>query len=310
MRRWGIVGIVLLCLVLVGVVSCTGDQSQQTERQLVEVVRGDLTVIVSVSGNINVVKDADLAFIASGRIARVYVDDGDRVLRGDALVELDTGALELALMQAKVGRDEAEYNLNQLRDVLHASYDQVRIAEAQLAAAEKAAASSVGLRRGRRRVGAARTAGDSDGGEAKPVRARRAIPPLPDEDEEFVPVPVEGQRTRKRRPRRRGRPGVDRALVQKLEKVRRGDLHISELDELSDDDKLTVARARKLQRFLSQPFHVAEQFTGTAGVYVRLEDTIRGFKEILDGKHDELPEQAFYMVGTIEEALAKAAKLA
>jgi F-type H+-transporting ATPase subunit beta len=82
------------------------------------------------------------------------------------------------------------------------------------------------------------------------------------------------------------------------------------MDELSDDDKLTVARARKLQRFLSQPFHVAEQFTGTAGVYVRLEDTVRGFKEILDGKHDELPEQAFYMVGTIEEAIAKAAKLA
>jgi F-type H+-transporting ATPase subunit beta len=82
------------------------------------------------------------------------------------------------------------------------------------------------------------------------------------------------------------------------------------MDELSDDDKITVARARKLQRFLSQPFHVAEQFTGTAGVYVRLEDTVRGFKEILEGKHDELPEQAFYMVGTIEQALEKAAKLA
>jgi F-type H+-transporting ATPase subunit beta len=81
------------------------------------------------------------------------------------------------------------------------------------------------------------------------------------------------------------------------------------MDELSEDDKLTVARARKLQRFLSQPFHVAEQFTGTPGVYVQLEDTIRGFKEILEGKHDELPEQAFYMVGTIEEAVTKASKL-
>jgi F-type H+-transporting ATPase subunit beta len=81
------------------------------------------------------------------------------------------------------------------------------------------------------------------------------------------------------------------------------------MDELSEEDKVTVARARKLQRFLSQPFAVAEQFTGSAGVYVKLEDTIRGFKEILEGKHDDLPEQAFYMVGTIEEAIAKAKKL-
>ena len=82
------------------------------------------------------------------------------------------------------------------------------------------------------------------------------------------------------------------------------------MDELSEDDKITVARARKLQRFLSQPFFVAEQFTGAAGKYVRLEDTIRGFREILEGKHDELPEQAFYMVGTIEEAVEKAKRLA
>jgi F-type H+-transporting ATPase subunit beta len=81
------------------------------------------------------------------------------------------------------------------------------------------------------------------------------------------------------------------------------------MDELSEEDKLTVARARKIQRFLSQPFHVAEQFTGTPGVYVRLEDTIRGFREILDGKHDELPEQAFYMVGDIESAIEKAKTL-
>ncbi|MFP4671318.1 MAG: F0F1 ATP synthase subunit beta [Desulfohalobiaceae bacterium] len=80
------------------------------------------------------------------------------------------------------------------------------------------------------------------------------------------------------------------------------------MDELSDEDKLTVNRARKIQRFLSQPFHVAEQFTGTPGVYVKLEDTIRGFKEIIEGKHDDLPENAFYMVGTIEEAREKASK--
>jgi F-type H+-transporting ATPase subunit beta len=81
------------------------------------------------------------------------------------------------------------------------------------------------------------------------------------------------------------------------------------MDELSEEDRLTVSRARKLERFLSQPFHVAEQFTGTPGVYVRLEDTIRGFKEILEGKHDELPEQAFFLVGTIEEAVEKAKTL-
>ncbi len=81
------------------------------------------------------------------------------------------------------------------------------------------------------------------------------------------------------------------------------------IDELSDDDKLTVARARKIQRFLSQPFHVAEQFTGRAGKYVKLADTIRGFQEIVAGKHDEIPEQAFYMQGTIEEVLEEAEKL-
>ena len=82
------------------------------------------------------------------------------------------------------------------------------------------------------------------------------------------------------------------------------------MDELSDEDKQTVTRARKLQRFLSQPFHVAETFTGTPGIYVELSDTIRGFKEIVEGKHDSLPEQAFYMVGTIEEAVKKGEKLA
>jgi F-type H+-transporting ATPase subunit beta len=82
------------------------------------------------------------------------------------------------------------------------------------------------------------------------------------------------------------------------------------MDELSEEDKLVVARARKIQRFLSQPFHVAEVFTGTPGVFVKLEDTINGFKAIVDGKYDHLPESAFYMVGTIEEAEDKAKKMA
>ena len=79
------------------------------------------------------------------------------------------------------------------------------------------------------------------------------------------------------------------------------------MDELSEEDKLTVARARKVQRFLSQPFSVAEQFTGMEGKYVPLSETIRGFKEIIEGKHDDLPESAFLFVGTIDEAVAKAA---
>jgi F-type H+-transporting ATPase subunit beta len=82
------------------------------------------------------------------------------------------------------------------------------------------------------------------------------------------------------------------------------------LDELSPEDKLTVYRARKIQRFLSQPFHVAEVFTGTPGALVKLEDTIKGFKGIVNGDYDDLPESSFYMVGTIEEAVAKAQKMA
>ena len=82
------------------------------------------------------------------------------------------------------------------------------------------------------------------------------------------------------------------------------------MDELSDEDKLTVGRARRIQRFLSQPFHVAEAFTGTSGKYVKIEDTVRAFKEICEGKHDDVPEQAFYMVGGIEEVLEKAKKMA
>ena len=82
------------------------------------------------------------------------------------------------------------------------------------------------------------------------------------------------------------------------------------MDELSEEDKLTVMRARKIQRFMSQPFHVAEIFTGTPGKFVNLEDTIKGFTEIVNGTYDDLPEAAFYMVGTIEEAIEKAQTMA
>jgi F-type H+-transporting ATPase subunit beta len=82
------------------------------------------------------------------------------------------------------------------------------------------------------------------------------------------------------------------------------------MEELSDEDKITVARARKIQRFLSQPFHVAEAFTGKSGSYVKIEDTVRGFKEICEGKHDDIPEQAFYMVGGIEEVVERAKEMA
>jgi F-type H+-transporting ATPase subunit beta len=80
------------------------------------------------------------------------------------------------------------------------------------------------------------------------------------------------------------------------------------IDELSEDDKLTVSRARKIQKFLSQPFFVAEQFTGIKGVYVSIAETVRGFKEIVAGKHDDIPEQAFYLVGTIDDVIEKAKK--
>ena len=82
------------------------------------------------------------------------------------------------------------------------------------------------------------------------------------------------------------------------------------MDELSEEDKLTVSRARKIQRFLSQPFFVAEVFTGSPGKYVSLKDTIAGFKGIVEGEFDDIPEQAFYMVGSVDEAVEKAKKLA
>jgi F-type H+-transporting ATPase subunit beta len=105
--------------------------------------------------------------------------------------------------------------------------------------------------------------------------------------------------------------GVARAVQGVLQRYKdlQDIIAILGMDELSDDDKLTVARARKLQRFLSQPFYVAEQFTGMEGRYVKVADTIKGFKEIVEGKHDDLPEQAFLYVGTIEEAREKAEKM-
>jgi F-type H+-transporting ATPase subunit beta len=104
---------------------------------------------------------------------------------------------------------------------------------------------------------------------------------------------------------------VARAVQQVLQKYKdlQDIIAILGIDELSEDDKVIVARARRIQRFLSQPFHVAEQFTGLPGRYVKIADTIRSFKEIVEGKHDELPEQAFFNVGAIEEAQEKAEKL-
>jgi F-type H+-transporting ATPase subunit beta len=105
--------------------------------------------------------------------------------------------------------------------------------------------------------------------------------------------------------------GVAQQVKQILQRYRdlQDIIAILGIDELSDEDKLTVARARKVQKFLSQPFHVAEQFTGFKGEYVKLADTIRGFQEIVAGKHDDVPEQAFYMKGTIEQALEHAEQL-
>jgi F-type H+/Na+-transporting ATPase subunit beta len=105
--------------------------------------------------------------------------------------------------------------------------------------------------------------------------------------------------------------GVARSVQQVLQRYKelQDIIAILGMDELSEDDKLTVSRARKIQRFLSQPFHVAEQFTGMQGRYVAIADTVRGFREIVEGKHDELPEQAFLYVGPIEEAQEKAEKI-
>jgi F-type H+-transporting ATPase subunit beta len=104
---------------------------------------------------------------------------------------------------------------------------------------------------------------------------------------------------------------VARAVKQNLQRYKdlQDIIAILGVDELSEDDKLSVARARKLEKFLSQPFFVAEQFTGRPGKYVTIADTIRGFGEIVEGKHDDVPEQAFYMAGGIDEVLENAAKM-
>jgi F-type H+-transporting ATPase subunit beta len=104
---------------------------------------------------------------------------------------------------------------------------------------------------------------------------------------------------------------VARSVKQVLQKYKdlQDIIAILGIDELSEDDKLVVARARKIQKFLSQPFFVAEQFTGKPGRYVKVQDTIKGFREIVEGKHDDVPEQAFYMVGTIDEVLEQAQKM-
>jgi F-type H+-transporting ATPase subunit beta len=108
-----------------------------------------------------------------------------------------------------------------------------------------------------------------------------------------------------------GHYAVAREVQQILQKYKdlQDIIAILGMDELSEDDKLIVSRARKIQRFLSQPFHVAEQFTGTPGKYVSIKDTMKGFKGIAEGQYDDIPEQAFYMVGAIEEAMEKAEKL-
>ena len=98
------------------------------------------------------------------------------------------------------------------------------------------------------------------------------------------------------------------ALLQKYKELQ-DIIAILGMDELSEEDKLVVGRARRVQKFLSQPFFVAEQFTGIPGTYIDIKDTVKGFREILDGKHDTVPEQAFYLVGTIEDALEKAKTL-
>ena len=139
MKGWRIIVILLLCLVLAGTAAC-GGAPEEAEWQLVEVVRDDLTVIVGGSGNINVSREASLAFGSGGKVEKVYVKEGDKVSTGDILAKLDTGALELALAQAKVALEQAEYNLNQLKDVLHASHDRVKIAESEFEAARQAVA--------------------------------------------------------------------------------------------------------------------------------------------------------------------------
>ena len=134
-----IIGVLVLCLVLVGVTACAGD-SDSGGQQLEKVVRGDLSLTVSGTGSIGVSNEVRLVFGSGGKIKEIYVEEGDNVRKGEALAELDTSALELALAQALVARDEVEYNLDQLKDVLHAAHDRIKLTEEQLELAEKAVA--------------------------------------------------------------------------------------------------------------------------------------------------------------------------
>ncbi len=134
-------------------------------------------------------------------------------------------------------------------------------------------------------------------------RARHLSGRRPPRFDEQDPRPEGG-----RRRALRGGPLDVQQILQKYKDLQ-DIIAILGMDELSEEDKLVVSRARKIQRFLSQPFFVAEAFTGSAGKYVPISETVRGFKEILEGKHDELPEQAFFMVGTIDEAVEKARKM-
>jgi len=137
MKGWRITVILLLCLVLAGGGACQGEP-EEAEWQLVEVMRDDLTISISGSGNIGVSHEASLAFGSGGKVDKIHVEEGDKVSTGDVLAKLDTGALALALAQAKVVMEQVEYNLNQLKDVLHASSDRVKIAESEVEAARLA----------------------------------------------------------------------------------------------------------------------------------------------------------------------------
>jgi RND family efflux transporter MFP subunit len=137
MKRWGIIGTVLLCLALAGSVACQMPDGE-INQQPADVVRGDLTVTVSGSGYIGVTNEKQLAFGSGGKIEKLFVEEGDEVKKGEILATLDTSALELSLSQAQLARDEAEYNLKQLKDVLHSSQDRIKLAEEALRVAEEA----------------------------------------------------------------------------------------------------------------------------------------------------------------------------
>ncbi len=142
-KSFKLAAVLLFCFLLVFVLACNpfeaGGEEEITQR-LVTVERGDLVVSVSGSGTFKAADEAKLYFSTGGKVEKVYVEEGDEVFKGDMLAKLDTSALELALLQARAARDEAEYNLSQLKNVLRASSDRVKIAELQLEAAEKAVA--------------------------------------------------------------------------------------------------------------------------------------------------------------------------